>query len=77
MGFVMCGCVYVWGLCLWMCVCVGFVLCGCVYVWVSYFVGVRKSWFYNVWVCVCVCVCVGFVTCGSVYVWVCNGWVFV
>jgi len=42
-GFVMCGCVYVW-----MCVnvgvfmywfynvwvCVGFVMCGCVYVWV-------------------------------------------
>jgi len=32
-GFVMCGCVYVF--CnVWMCVCVGFVMCGCVYVWV-------------------------------------------
>ena len=44
-GFVMCGCVYVWvlscaGVCMcgfckvWVCVCVGFVMCGCVYVWV-------------------------------------------
>jgi hypothetical protein len=42
-GFVMCGCVYVWvgfviygcGLCsMWVWVCVGFVMCGCVYVWV-------------------------------------------
>jgi hypothetical protein len=43
-GFVMCGCVYVWGLqcvgvCMcgvcnvWVCVCVGNVMCGCVYVW--------------------------------------------
>ena len=34
-GFVMCGCVYVWVLYFeGMCVCVGFVMCGCVYVWV-------------------------------------------
>jgi len=26
--FVMCGCVYVWVLCVWMCVCMGFVTCG-------------------------------------------------
>jgi len=29
-GFVMCGCVCVWVLCLGVCVCVGFVMCGCV-----------------------------------------------
>jgi hypothetical protein len=34
MGFVMCGCVYVWVLYVWMCVCMSFVMCGCVYVWV-------------------------------------------
>ena len=28
-GFVICGCVYVW---VCVCVCVGFVMCGCVYV---------------------------------------------
>jgi len=33
-GFVMCGCVYVWVCNVWVCVCVGFVMCGCVYVWV-------------------------------------------
>ena len=40
-GFVMCGCVYVWvfvfmcGFCnVWLCECVGFVTCECVYVWV-------------------------------------------
>jgi len=46
-GFLLCGCVYVWvsyyvGVCVcvcgflnvWVCVCVGFVMCGCVYVWV-------------------------------------------
>jgi hypothetical protein len=63
-GFVMCGCVYVWILCMcgfynvWVCVCgfagvcvcvcVGFVMCGCVCVGVP----------------VCVCVCVDFVMCG-------------
>ena len=41
LGFVMCGCVYVW-----VCVCVGFVMCGyvrmcgCGYVWVLQYVGV-------------------------------------
>ena len=33
-GFVMCGCLYVWVLYEWVCVCVGFVMCGCVYVWI-------------------------------------------
>jgi len=34
-GFVICGCVYVWVLeCVVVSVCVGFVMCGCVYVWV-------------------------------------------
>jgi len=44
-GFVMCGCVYVWvfqcvGVCICgfcnvlVCVSVGLVMCGCVYVWV-------------------------------------------
>jgi len=39
-GFVMCGCVQVWGfvMCAFcnvlVCVCVGFVMCGCVQVWV-------------------------------------------
>ena len=33
-GFVICGCWYVWFLCVWVCVCEGFVMCGCVYVWV-------------------------------------------
>ena len=28
-GFVMCGCVYVWVSYVWLCVCVGFVMCGC------------------------------------------------
>ena len=38
-GFVMCGCVYVWVVkCL--CECVGLVICGCVYVWGLYCVGV-------------------------------------
>jgi hypothetical protein len=32
-GFVMCGCVYVW-----VCVCLGFVIFGCVYVWVLCYV---------------------------------------
>jgi len=41
-GFIMCGCVYVWvlyvcGFCnVCVCVCVVFVMCGCVYVWVLY-----------------------------------------
>ena len=50
-GFVMCGCVYVWVLqCVvvctyglrnvWVCVCVDFAMCGCVYVWVLQCVGV-------------------------------------
>ena len=29
MGFVICGCVYVWIIKVWMCACVGFVTCGC------------------------------------------------
>jgi hypothetical protein len=29
LGFVMCGCVYVWVCNVWVCVCVGFVMCGC------------------------------------------------
>ena len=33
-GFVTCGCVYVWVCNVWVCVIVGFVMCGCVYVWV-------------------------------------------
>ena len=28
-GFVMCGCVYVWVCNVWVCVCVGFLMCGC------------------------------------------------
>ena len=67
MGFVMCGCEYVWVCNVWMCVCVGWfcnvwvcvrvglVMFGCVYVWVC-----------NVWMCVCV----GFLTCECEYVWV-------
>jgi hypothetical protein len=33
-GFVMCGCAYVWVFNVWLFVCVGFVMCACVYVWV-------------------------------------------
>jgi hypothetical protein len=33
-GFVMCGCVFVWVCNVRVCVCVGFVMCGYVYVWV-------------------------------------------
>ena len=34
-GFVMCGCVYMYEFCnVWVCVCVGFVMCGYVYVWI-------------------------------------------
>jgi len=33
-GFVMCGCVYIWVCNVWMFVYVGFVMCGCAYVWV-------------------------------------------
>jgi hypothetical protein len=29
-GFVMCGCVYVWVFNVWVCVCVGFAMCECV-----------------------------------------------
>ena len=46
-GFVMCGCVYVWVLYVWVCICVGFEMCGFGYVWD-----------FNGCVCVCVGVCV-------------------
>jgi hypothetical protein len=40
-GFIMCGCVYVWDLqYVGVCVCVDFVMCGCVYVWVLQCMGV-------------------------------------
>jgi len=48
-GFVICGCVYVW-----VCVCVGVCMCGCVYVWVCVCVGVCMCGCVYVWVCVCV-----------------------
>ena len=63
MGFVMCGCVYVW-----VCVCVGFVMCGCVYVCVCVCVGMCMCGCMGFVMCGCVyvwvCVCVGFVMCG-------------
>ena len=53
-GFVMCECVYIWGL-YGMGVCiVGFVMFGCVYVWVLQCESVCICGFCNVWVCVCV-----------------------
>ena len=51
-GFVMCGCVYVWVFNAWVCVVVGFVLCGFL----------CMCGFSNAWVCVVV----GFVMCGFV-----------
>ena len=75
-GFVMCGCVYVWVLCVcmcglcnvWVCVCVG-------NVWVCVCVGIVMCGRVYVWVlCVCIVMC-GVCMCEfcvrvCVYVWV-------